>query len=105
MTVLFDQGTPVPIRSYLTNHTVKTAYELGWDRLENGNLILEAEAQSYQVLLTTDRNLRYQLNLKDRKIGIVVLLSTSWPRIQKVIVKVVSAVDSSTPGSYIEIDI
>jgi len=37
--VLFDQGTPVPLRRYLRTHEVTTAYELGWSTLQNGSLI------------------------------------------------------------------
>jgi hypothetical protein len=31
--VLFDQGTPVPLRNYLGEHQVTTAAEMGWSRL------------------------------------------------------------------------
>ena len=83
MKILFDQGTPVPLRNYLTVHTVDTAFERGWQTLENGQLLGVAENDDYAILITTDQNLRYQQNLRDRKIAIIVLLSTSWPRIQK----------------------
>jgi hypothetical protein len=39
MLVLFDQGTPVPIRPFLKGHTVQTTVERGWDTLENGELV------------------------------------------------------------------
>jgi len=42
--VLFDQGTPVPLREYLPKHEVRTVYELGWSRLKNGELLTKAEA-------------------------------------------------------------
>jgi hypothetical protein len=60
MLVLFDQGTPVPLRPFLTGHIVRTAAQQGWDRLENGDLLNAAEAGRFEVLLTTDRNIRYQ---------------------------------------------
>ena len=44
MKVLFDQGTPVPLRGYLSNHVVETAYERGWNNLKNGDLLARAEA-------------------------------------------------------------
>jgi hypothetical protein len=43
MNVLFDQGVPVPLRPFLTNHKVATAYELGWDKLQNGELLRAAD--------------------------------------------------------------
>ena len=56
MCVLFDQGTPVPLRNALKAHTVSTAYEMGWSTLVNGALLQAAEAQ-FDVLVTTDQNL------------------------------------------------
>jgi hypothetical protein len=82
MRILFDQGTPVPLRKYLTEHSVTTAYEEGWSNLSNGDLLKSAEGKGYQIFVTTDRNLRYQQNLSDRQMAIVVLLSTSWPKIR-----------------------
>jgi predicted nuclease of predicted toxin-antitoxin system len=80
--ILFDQGTPAPLRDFLLNHDVSTAYELGWSTLKNGELLNTAETNSFEVFITTDTNLRYQQNLIQRKIAIVVLNTTSWPRIK-----------------------
>jgi len=98
--VLFDQGTPVPLRTHFTSHHVSTAYELGWATLKNGELLAAAENNEFQVLVTTDANLAYQQNLSNRKIAIVVLSTTSWPRIQKNIKAIVQAVDTAIPNSY-----
>jgi hypothetical protein len=65
MRILFDQGTPVPLRQYLIEHSVTTAYEEGWYNLSNGDLLQSAEDKGYQIFVTTDRNLRYQKNLSD----------------------------------------
>lgn len=105
MRVLFDQGTPVPLRQALTGHDVVTAYELGWGTLKNGELLRSAEAQGFDVLVTTDTYLRYQQNLADRRIAVVVLSTTSWPRIRVVAASVAAAVTSATAGSYVEVPI
>ena len=105
MKLLFDQGTPVPLRSHLKNHIVETAYERGWSNLPNGELLKRAEAEGYDALITTDQNLSYQQNLTGRKISIVVLMTTSWPRIKNHAGLVIQAVDSLQPGSYLEIAI
>ena len=60
MKVLFDQGTPAPLRKALIGHDVQTAFELGWSGLQNGALISAAEAAGFEVFVTTDRNLMYQ---------------------------------------------
>jgi hypothetical protein len=103
--VLFDQGTPVPLRQSLAHHEVSTAYERGWSTLKNGDLLDAAESAGVQVLLTTDLNLKHQQNLKQRRIACVALSSTSWPRIQRALDRVVRTIDGATPGSYAEVDI
>jgi hypothetical protein len=101
--VLFDEGTPVPLRRGLFKHTVQTAQERGWSGFKNGELIAAAEAEGFEVLVTTDQNLKYQQNLASRKIAVVVLRTTSWPRIQRSLAVVVAAVDGAAPGSYTEV--
>ena len=105
MRILFDQGTPVPLRQYLTEHSVTTAYEEGWSNLSNGDLLKSAEDRGYQIFVTTDRNLRYQQNLRDRQIAIVVLLSTSWPKIRTQTEKVCDVINAVEIGDYTEISI
>ena len=100
MKILFDQGTPVPLRGHVSAHRVSTAYELGWATLKNGELLAAAESHGFDVLVTTDTNLEYQQNLTQRKIAVVVLSTTSWPRIQKNIKAIVTAIDLATSNSY-----
>ena len=104
MKILFDQGTPVPLRNYLPNHTIGTVYEKGWSNLKNGDLLTQAEAEGFDALITTDQNLRYQQNLSGRRIAVVVLLTTNWPRIKNNVALVVQAVYKLRLGSYEEID-
>ena len=104
MRVLFDQGTPAPLRKYLTSHTVAIVYENGWSQLRNGELLTLAETHGYEAFITTDQNLKFQQNLINRQIAIVVLTSTSWPIIESQVNKVAAALDSITAGSYTEID-
>jgi len=105
MFILFDQGTPVPIRPYLQVHTVRTAFEQGWATLINGDLLQVAEEAGFDLLLTTEKNMHYQQNLSNRKIAIVVLGQQQWPRLRPYIQHVIDAVDAATPGSYSEVDI
>lgn len=105
MKVRFDQGTPAPLRKALTGHTVETAFERGWSTLQNGQLISAAEAAGFAVFVTTDRDLKYQQNLATRTIAIVVLLTTSWPRIERQLPSVVKAIQESTPAGYVEVHI
>jgi hypothetical protein len=103
MRILFDQGTPVPLRQHLTSHRVDTAFERGWSTLRNGELLDIAEHERYDLLITTDQNLRYQQQLAARQLAIIVLLSTSWPRIQRRIEAIQAAVERVVSGGYEEI--
>jgi hypothetical protein len=103
--ILFDQGTPAPLRRSLTAHVVNTAYEQGWSVVTNGDLIRLAEAEGYQLLITTDTNLRYQQNLQARSIAILVLSTTSWPRIKAAAAQVEEVVADLAPGEYRELTI
>ncbi len=103
MKILFDQGTPVPLRRVLPAHSVETAAELGWSVLGNGESITAAEDAGRDLMITTDQNLRYQQNLAARRIGIVVLMTTSWPRIQRQVQEVIVAINKLPPGGYSEV--
>jgi hypothetical protein len=105
MRIVFDQGTPVPLRRQLVGHTIMTAYEQGWATLTNGALLEAAERAGFEVLITTDQNLRYQQNLSGRRLALVVLRSTSWPRIQIQLATIQAVLDTIVPGSYHEIAI
>src|ERR1039458_10596657 len=105
MLILFDNGTPAPLRYALKSHLVLEAIERGWDRLLNGELIAAAEAAGFELLLTTDKNMRYQQNLKGRKIAFVIIGNQQWPTLRRYIERVVAAVNAATPGSYAEVDI
>ena len=103
MRILFDQGTPAPLRHALANHSVETAYERHWSSLKNGELIAAAQAAGFDIFVTTDKNLRYQQNLSVRGIAILVLPTTSWPRLQRALPQVVLAIDTVSVGAYIEV--
>ncbi len=71
--------------------------------MKNGELLRAAEREGFEVLVTTDQNLKYQQNLKERRIAIVVLMTTSWPRIERQVDQVVMAINSAKLGDYIEV--
>ena len=105
MLILFDNGVPAPLRQALKGHEVVEAFERGWDQLLNGELIAAAEAAGFEVLVTTDKNMRYQQNLRARKIAFVVLGNQQWPTLRRFVDKVAAAVNAVTPGAYVEVEI
>jgi hypothetical protein len=105
MKILFDNGTPKPIARSLPGHEITYARQIGWHELENGELIEKAEEAGYELLLSTDKNIRYQQNLTGRKIALVVLGNQQWPLVKLHLEKITAAVEACTPGSYAEVDI
>jgi len=103
MKILFDHGTPAPLRRALTGHTLSTAYEMGWTELDNGALLKAAETE-FEALITTDQNLRYQQNLTGQRLAILVLPTTSWPKIRAHEAEVVAAVSALRPGDAVELN-
>ena len=105
MRILFDQGTPEPLIPFLTGHTVTVARDAGWERLVNGELLKAAETARFEVLVTTDKNMVSQQNLKSRSIAIVVLGNSQWRIVQRYVRKIAACVNAATPGSYAEVHI
>ena len=105
MLILFDQGTPVGIRHSLSEHTETTAAEQGWSNLLNGELLRAAEQAGFDVFLTTDTNLPFQQNLKDRKLAIVALSQNRWKLIRTMLPQIVTAITTAKLGTYSVIEI
>ena len=105
MRILFDNGTPKPIARSLTGHEITYARGIGWHELGNCELIRQAEEAGYEVLLSTDKNIRYQQNLSGRKIALVVLGNQQWQLVKLHLDKTAAAVNACTPGSYTEVEI
>ena len=82
-----------------------TAYERGWSKLKNSELLDAAEKAGFAVLVTTDTNLKHQQNLKTRRIAVVVLSTPSWPRIQRALGEVVRAIDAATQAKVTEVEV
>lgn len=105
MRILFDQGVPRGLAASLRGHEVVEARTLNWERISNGELLKLAEGAGFEVLVTTDKNVRYQQNLAGRKISIVVLGNSPWWLVRQHLDQIVAAVSVATPGSYAEVDI
>jgi len=103
MKILFDQGTPAPLRRSLAEHEVDTVFEKGWSRLKNGELLAVAILNGYEVLVSTDQSLRHQHDLRRIRLGVVVLMTTSWPRMSRNTPAIVQAVQEVQMGDLVEV--
>jgi hypothetical protein len=102
MRILFDQGVPRGLAASLRRHVVTHARTLKWEKISNGALLRLAEEAGFELLLTTDKNVRYQQNLMGRRIALVVLGNSPWWLVRQHLDEIVAA---ATPGSYAEVEI
>ena len=98
--LLLDANMPRGLRALLPDHEVRTAREMGWNRLTNGELLAAAEDAGFDAMITADRNIRYQQNLAGRKIALIELTTTHWETIRDNVVKVQAAITHCNVGSY-----
>jgi predicted nuclease of predicted toxin-antitoxin system len=105
MRILLDHNTPAPLRYALQGHQVETAYEKGWAELLNGDLIEAAEADGFDVLITTDKGIRYEQNWIGRRLSLLVLSTNDWTRIRRAKSLVVAAVSSMQAATIAEVEI
>jgi len=105
MLILLDQATPVPIRKFLPEHKVETAFERGWDTLQNGELLKSAEDAGFEILHHPRQKYPLQQNFTLRRIAIIALGSPQWPVLRLHAERVAAAVNAAAPGSYTEVEI
>jgi hypothetical protein len=99
--ILLDHNVPVGVRDFLTRHEVSTVIEMHWPpQIENGELLKAADAGNFDVLLTSDQNIKHQQDLSHRKLALVVLGSNIWPIVRNHQGGIQAAIETSTPGSY-----
>jgi hypothetical protein len=101
LTMAHPEASPAGLHA----HSVVEAIERGWDRLANGALLTAAEEAGFDLLLSTDKNIQYQQNLKGRRIAIVILGNPRRPAVHRYIDRVIAAVNAATPGSFTEVEI
>jgi hypothetical protein len=77
---------------------------VGWAGLKNGELLRAAEENAIDVLVTGDRTLTHEQNLKGRRLAIVPLSAIQLPIITKNLAKIIVAIDNATPGSFHTVD-
>jgi hypothetical protein len=97
MKVLLDACVPRLLHRFLSDHIVQTAQEMGWAQLKNGDLIRQTESQ-FEVLITSDKNLKYQQNPTGRRIAILVVPTNNWPALRNMTDEIVASLETLFSG-------
>ncbi|MCY7277577.1 MAG: hypothetical protein LH702_28535 [Phormidesmis sp. CAN_BIN44] len=105
MRILLDECAPRPLKRELSDYEIRTVVEMGWSGKKNGELLQLMSQEGFTILLTTDQNLRYQQNLKQAGVAVVVLVAPSnrLPDLLPLISSVRNALNTIAPGEVIEV--
>ncbi len=104
MKVLLDECVPVQVRNALVGHDVSTAQMMGWSGISNGELLQRAEQDGFELFIVADKNLRYQQNLKGRRLAILELWTNHRPTLEKHLGKIKLAAERISAGEYIVLE-
>ena len=89
------------MQAHLPDHEVRRAFQLGWADKKNGELLALAEGAGFEILVTTDQNLRHQQDLRGRNISVFILGRGNWPEIKPHATAIVAEIDAiKQPGLY-----
>lgn len=100
MKILLDESVPVQVRNGLAGHDLRTVVEIGWRGRTNGELLASAEAEGFDLLITADKNLRYQQNLSGRVIAILELWTNHRPTLEQNFSRIRAAAEAVQPGEF-----
>jgi predicted nuclease of predicted toxin-antitoxin system len=103
--VLLDEGVPRHLAEPLNAAGLSaTPYPNAWKQITNGELLTLAEQRGFDVLVTNDKNIGAQQNLRGRNIAIIVLPTNRRRQVMRLASQVVNAIWQIQPGQYVVIE-
>ncbi|HEX5705442.1 MAG TPA: DUF5615 family PIN-like protein [Pyrinomonadaceae bacterium] len=103
MRILLDESVPDIIQTRLTNFPISTVSQMNWRGVKNG-AVLDLMAQQFSILITTDKNLPFQQNLKKRQVSVIILPSNDLPSVIELVPRIEEAVQIVSPGEFIQLE-
>jgi rRNA-processing protein FCF1 len=106
MRILLDECVPKPLKREFADLDIKTVREMDWSGTKNGALLKLMSESGFSILLTSDRNIKYEQNLKQTGIAVIVMIASAnrLPDLLPLIPKVRQALFTIEPGELIEVD-
>jgi hypothetical protein len=105
MRCLLDENLPHKPRSGLFEFDTVTVQYAGFSGLKNGELLNEAEAAGFDVLVTGDKTLEYEQTMRGRTIAVVALSAPNWEIVRDHVARIAEAIRVATPGSFTRVDV
>jgi predicted nuclease of predicted toxin-antitoxin system len=107
MRVLLDEQLPRHLAREIGGHDVSTVQQRGWAGLKNGELLRVAADAGFDVLVTADRNLQFQQNLSQSRLGIILLIASSnaLEDLLPLVPSLLAAIPKSHPGQLSRVEL
>lgn len=105
MKIILDECTPRIVKKRLADLDIQTVQQVGWSGVKNGELLRRIESSGFDVLVTTDQNLRYQQKLRLFRFAVVVLPTNRVPELEQMMDQIRAAILSATPGDTVEVGV
>lgn len=102
MKILLDESVPDIIQTRLASLAIFTVSQMKWRGVKNGAL-LDLMAQQFSILITTDKNLPFQQNLKKRQVSLTILPSNDIPSVIELLPRIEEAIEIVSPGEFIQL--
>jgi predicted nuclease of predicted toxin-antitoxin system len=102
MNIVIDECVPHIVKKHLPHRQIKTVQEIGWAGVQNGELLNLVEAD-FDVFITSDKNLRHQQNLQNRKLAFILLPSNQIPIVEALLKQIDEELNKIQSGDFVEI--
>ena len=104
MKVLIDECVDWRLSREIVGHEVKTARQMGWSTIRNGELLALA-AKEFDVFVTVDRNLSFQQNLPAFSIAVIVLRARTnrLADLEPLVPELLRCISTARPGAVTEV--
>ncbi len=102
MKIIIDECVPHIVKKRLPQREIKTVQEMGWAGVKNGELLKLVEAE-FNIFITSDKNLRYQQNLQNREIAIILLPSNQIPIIINLLPQINEELERIKSSDFVEL--
>jgi predicted nuclease of predicted toxin-antitoxin system len=103
MKLLLDECVPKRLKNDFPGHETLTVEEVGLNGIKNGQLLRAAVEQEFEVLITVDQRLRFQQNLSQFNLAVIVLIAKPcrYPQLKLLAPRVLRVLETFITGQCV----
>jgi hypothetical protein len=104
--VLLDEGVPRHLAAPIEAAGLfVTKYPRAWKQIQNGELLRRAEQRGFDVLITSDKNIYTQQNLRGLRLSIIVLPTNLRRQVMALAGHIIETIKQVAPRQYVLIEL